>query len=159
MKSGIDRQFMNPAVRPQDDLFRHFAGTWLDTYEIPADRASDGVSRTLYDIAEVQVREIIETASGAGEAQKIGDLYKSFMDTDAIKARGITPLAGDLAAIDAITDLASFITTMAQLEMKGIGGIFGAAIYADSMDSSMNIFHIGQGGISLPDEAYYREEQ
>ncbi len=150
---------MDPAVRPQDDLFRHFAGTWLDTYEIPADRASDGVARTLYDIAEVQVREIIETASGEGEAQKIGDLYRSFMDTDAIKARGITPLAGDLAAIDSITDLKSFITTMAQLEMKGIGGIFGAAIYADSMDSSMNIFHIGQGGISLPDEAYYREEQ
>ncbi len=159
MKSGIDRQFMNPAIRPQDDLFRHFAGTWLDTYEIPADRASDGVSRTLYDIAEVQVREIIETAAGEGEAQKIGDLYRSFMDTDAIKARGLTPLAADLAAIDSITDLASFITTMAQLEMKGIGGIFGAAIYADSMDSSMNIFHIGQGGISLPDEAYYREEQ
>jgi putative endopeptidase len=159
VKSGIDRQFMNPAIRPQDDLFRHFAGTWLDTYEIPADRASDGVSRALYDIAEVQVREIIETAAGEGEAQKIGDLYRSFMDTDAIKARGVTPLAADLAAIDSITDLASFITTMAQLEMKGIGGIFGAAIYADSMDSSMNIFHIGQGGISLPDEAYYREEQ
>ena len=159
MKSGIDRQFMNPAVRPQDDLFRHFAGTWLDTYEIPADRASDGVSRTLYDVAEVQVREIIETATGTGEAQKIGDLYKSFMDTDAIKARGLTPLAADLAAIDAITDLTSFITTMAQLEMKGIGGIFGAAIYADAMDSTMNIFHIGQGGISLPDEAYYREDQ
>jgi putative endopeptidase len=150
---------MDPAVRPQDDLFRHFAGTWLDTYEIPADRASDGVSRTLYDIAEVQVREIIETASGEGEAQKIGDLYKSFMDTDAIKARGLSPLTADLAAIDAITDLTSFITTMAQLETRGLGGIFGAAIYADAMDSSMNIFHIGQGGISLPDEAYYREEQ
>ena len=159
MKSGIDRQFMDPKVRPQDDLFRHFAGTWLDTYEIPADRASDGVTRTLYDIAEVQVREIIETASGEGEAQKIGDLYKSFMDTDAIKARGLTPLQSDLAAIDAITDLSSFITTMAQLEMRGVGGIFGAAIYADPMNSSMNIFHIGQGGLSLPDEAYYREEQ
>ena len=51
VKSGIDTSFMNPAVRPQDDLFRHFAGTWLDTYEIPADRASDGVTRTLYDIS------------------------------------------------------------------------------------------------------------
>ena len=150
---------MDPAVRPQDDLFRHFAGTWLDTYEIPADRASDGVSRTLYDVAEIQVREIIETASGAGEAQKIGDLYKSFMDTDAIKARGLSPLTDDLTAIDAITDLSSFISTMARLELRGVGGIFGAAIYADSMDSSMNIFHIGQGGLSLPDEAYYREDQ
>ena len=159
MKSGIDPQFMDPEIRPQDDLFRHFAGTWLDTYEIPADRASDGVTRTLYDIAEVQVREIIETATGVGEAQKIGDLYTSFMDTAAIKARGLSPLQADLAAIDAISDLSSFITTMGQLEMRGVGGIFGAAIYADPMNSSMNIFHIGQGGLSLPDEAYYREEQ
>lgn len=157
--SGIDTSFMDPSIRPQDDLFRHFAGTWLDNYEIPADRASDGVSRTLYDVAELQVKEIIETASGSGEAQKIGDLYKSFMDIDGIKARGLTPLTDDLAAIDGITDLASFIATMARLEMKGLSGIFGAAIYADAMDSTMNIFHIGQGGLSLPDEAYYREDQ
>ena len=150
---------MKSSVRPQDDLFRHFAGDWLDNYEIPADRASDGVSRTLYDTAEIQVREIIESASGEGEAQKIGDLYKSFMDTDAIIARGLTPLTEDLAAIDAISDLPSFITTMGRLEKQGVGGIFGAAIYADAMDSQNNIFHIGQGGISLPDEAYYREEQ
>ena len=76
LKSGIDIESLDPLVRPQDDLFRHFAGTWLDTYEIPADRASDGVTHTLYDIAEVQVREIIETATGVGEAQKIGDLLE-----------------------------------------------------------------------------------
>ena len=159
MKSGINTTFMDKTIRPQDDLYRHFSGTWLDTYEIPADRASDGVSRELYDIAEVQVREIIETASGSAEAQKIGDLYKSFMDTDGIKNRGLTPLTSDLAAIDAITDLASFISTMGRLEMRGIGGIFGAAVYADPMKSDTNIFHMGQGGISLPDESYYREEQ
>lgn len=159
MKSGINKSFMDPSVRPQDDLFRHFSGTWLDTYEMPSDRASDGVTRELYDIAEVQVREIIETASGSDEAQKIGDLFKSFMDTDAIKARGLSPLTDDLAAIDAITDLHSFIATMGRLETEGLGGIFGAAIYADPMNSVKNIFHIGQGGISLPDESYYREEQ
>ena len=157
--SGIDRSYMDPSVRPQDDLYRHFGGTWLATYEIPADRASDGVARALYDEAEGQVRAIIESASGSGEAQKIGDLYKSFMDTAAITARGISPIQADLAAVDAITDLPSFISTMAELERRGLGGIFGAAIYADSMNSSMNIFHIGQGGLSLPDEAYYREEQ
>ena len=150
---------MDTAVRPQDDLYRHFGGEWLANYEIPADRASDGVARALYDEAEAQVRAIIEGATGSGEAQKIGDLYKSFMDTAAIKARGITPIQKDLASVDAITDLKSFIKTMAELELRGLGGIFGAAIYADSMNSSMNIFHIGQGGLSLPDEAYYREDQ
>ncbi|MFM6840988.1 MAG: M13 family metallopeptidase [Candidatus Planktophila sp.] len=150
---------MDPSIRPQDDLFRHFSGTWLDTYEIPADRASDGVSRELYDIAEVQVREIIESASGSDEAQKIGDLFKSFMDTDGIKNRGLTPLTSELAEIDAITDLSSFISTMGRLELGGIGGIFGAAVYADPMKSDTNIFHMGQGGLSLPDESYYREEQ
>jgi putative endopeptidase len=150
---------MDHEVRPQDDLFRHFAGKWLREYEMPADRASDGVSRELYDIAEVQVREIIESASGSAEAQKIGDLFKSFMDTDGIKARGLSPLTKDLGEIDAITDLASFIATMGRLELGGIGGIFGAAVYADPMNSQKNIFHMGQGGISLPDESYYREEQ
>ncbi|MFM6940503.1 MAG: M13 family metallopeptidase [Candidatus Planktophila sp.] len=150
---------MDLSVRPQDDLFRHFAGTWLESYEIPADRASDGVSRELYDIAEMQVREIIETASGSDESQKIGDLFTSFMDTDAIAARGLSPLAQDLAAIDSITDVHSFIATMGRLETEGLSGIFGAAVYADPMNSVKNIFHIGQGGLSLPDESYYREEQ
>ena len=159
MKSGINTSFMDPSIRPQDDLFRHFSGTWLDTYEIPADRASDGVSRELYDIAEVQVRQIIESASGSAEAQKISDLFKSFMDTDGIKSRGLSPLSSELAEIDAITDLSSFISTMGRLELGGIGGIFGAAVYADPMKSDTNIFHMGQGGISLPDESYYREDQ
>jgi putative endopeptidase len=159
VKSGINTSFMDPSIRPQDDLFRHFSGTWLDTYEIPADRASDGVSRELYDIAEVQVRQIIESASGSDEAQKISDLFKSFMDTDGIKSRGLSPLSSELAEIDAITDLSSFISTMGRLELGGIGGIFGAAVYADPMKSDTNIFHMGQGGISLPDESYYREEQ
>ena len=159
LTSGIDSASLDPLVRPQDDLFRHYNGVWVREYEMPADRSSDGIFRKLHDAAEEQVRQIIETSSGVGEAQKIGDLYKSFMDTDAIKARGISPIIDDLAAIDGITNLQEFITVMARLEMRGIGGIFGAAIYPDAMDSNTNILYIGQGGLSLPDESYYREEQ
>ena len=159
LTSGIDSASLDPLVRPQDDLFRHYNGRWMHEYEMPADRSSDGIFRKLHDEAEAQVRQIIETATGAGEAQKIGELYKSFMDTEAIKARGISPIVDDLAAIDAIRNLQEFITVMARLEMRGIGGIFGAAIYPDAMDSNTNILYIGQGGLSLPDESYYREEQ
>ena len=159
VRSGIDIPSLDPLVRPQDDLFRHYNGKWITEYEMPADRSSDGIFRKLHDAAEAQVREIIENSTGTGEAQKIGDLYKSFMDTDAIKVRGISPIVDDLAAIDGITNLKDFITVMARLEMRGIGGIFGAAIYPDAMDSNTNILYMGQGGLSLPDESYYREEQ
>ena len=159
VKSGIETSALDPQVRPQDDLFRHYNGKWITEYQMPDDRSSDGIFRKLHDAAEAQVRQIIESATGTGEAQKIGDLYKSFMDTDAIKARGIAPIVEDLAAIDGITNLHEFISVMARLEMRGIGGIFGAAIYPDAMDSDTNILYLGQGGLSLPDESYYREDQ
>jgi putative endopeptidase len=159
LTSGIDISSLNPLVRPQDDLFRHYNGKWIDSYEMPADRSSDGIFRKLHDAAEAQVREIIESSTGSGEAQKIGDLYKSFMDTAAIAARGLTPITADLERIDGVTTLTEFISVMASLEMRGIGGIFGAAIYPDAMDSNTNILYLGQGGLSLPDESYYREEQ
>jgi putative endopeptidase len=159
LKSGIDIESLDQLVRPQDDLFRHYNGKWISEYEMPADRSSDGIFRKLHDEAEAQVRQIIENSSGSGEAQKIGDLYKSFMDTDAIKARGLSPISADLARVDDIKDHHEFISVMASLEMRGIGGIFGAAIYPDAMDSNTNILYLGQGGLSLPDESYYREEQ
>jgi putative endopeptidase len=159
LTSGIDISSLNPLVRPQDDLFRHYNGKWLDSYQMPEDRSSDGIFRKLHDAAEAQVREIIESSQGSGEAQKIGDLYKSFLDTAAIAARGLTPITADLARIDAVTNLGEFISVMASLELRGIGGIFGAAIYPDAMDSDTNILYLGQGGLSLPDESYYREEQ
>ncbi|HWU31441.1 MAG TPA: peptidase M13, partial [Marmoricola sp.] len=77
------REGMNTAIRPQDDLFGHVNGTWLETAEIPSDRASWGPFVTLADEAEEHVRVIIEEmAAGkvaSEEASKIGDLFASFM--------------------------------------------------------------------------------
>jgi len=162
-KSGIDLSHVDAAFAPGDDLYRHLNGGWLKSHQIPADRASDGVAYALHDEAEAQVREIIEGAhliKGSGaDAQKIGDLYRSFMNTDAIEKLGTSPLSADLSAIDAVSSKSDFISTMSRLEMKGVGGIFGASIYTDAMDSETNIIYLSQGGLSLPDESYYREEQ
>ena len=40
--SGIDVQYIDPAVRVQDDFFTHLNGKWLATAEIPADKSSWG---------------------------------------------------------------------------------------------------------------------
>src|SRR4051812_50052871 len=108
-RSGLDLRFVDPAVRPQDDLFAHLNGVYLREHEIPADRAQDGAFRDLRDRAEEDVRAIIEGAAEADsdEARKIADLYASFMDVDRVEALGRAPLrplldegaaAGDRAA-------------------------------------------------------------
>lgn len=158
MKSGITTEHQDLTIRPQDDFFRFHNGAWLDGYEMPADRASDGAMRTLRDEAEAQVREIIEGATGSPDAEKISNLYTSFMDTAAIAARGIAPLTETLALVDSVTTKEDFIALMARLEKEGVGGLWGAFIMPDAGDSTRNAVWIGQGGISLPDEAYYRED-
>jgi putative endopeptidase len=157
--AGLDFSHLDQSVRPQDDLYRHFNGGWLKTAEIPADRASDGAFITLRIQSEARVREIIEGASGSDEATKISHIYKSFMDSAAVNAHGGSPIAAELAQVDSISTLTDFVSTFSKLEAHGTSGIFGTFIYADMKDASTNILYLVQGGISLPDEAYYREEK
>src|SRR5665647_1512569 len=77
LRSGIDTSSLDPAVRPQDDLFRHVNGRWLAEHEIPADRAMDGAFRLLHDQTEAHVRAIITelgehtSADGRVEAGRV----------------------------------------------------------------------------------------
>ena len=158
-KSGLDFGHRDLAFRPQDDLYRHFNGGWLKSAQIPADRASDGAFITLRIQSEVRVREIVETATGSDEATKLSDIYASFMDSAAVESKGASPIEAELSKVDAINTLEDFVTVLAQLEAHGVHGIFGTFIYADMKDASTNIMYLQQGGISLPDEAYYREEK
>jgi putative endopeptidase len=157
--SGLDFTNIDSTLRIQDDLYRYFNGGWLKSAIIPADRASDGAFMNLRDLSEKQVRAIIESATGSAEATKISDLYASFMAAEAIEQKGYTPILKDLAMCDSIQNVSDFISTMSWLEARGLGGIFGSYIYADQMDASTNILYLSQGGISLPDESYYREAQ
>ena len=157
--SGLDFDHIDDSVRIQDDLYRYFNGGWLKTAVIPADRVSDGAGVKLMDISEKQVRAIIESATGSAEARKISELYASFMAEEAIEEKGYSPILSDLAMCDSIQSLSDFISTMSWLEARGLGGVFASFIYADQMDASKNILYLSQGGISLPDESYYREDQ
>src|SRR5690349_20046975 len=115
--SGIELDELDPAVRPQDDLFRHVNGKWIARTEIPADKARYGSFYVLAEEAEKAVRAIIEEDDG-----KVGDLYTSFMDEERIEARGWTALEPDFAAVDAVDDIPSLVRELGRLERQGSGG-------------------------------------
>ncbi|MEZ0355987.1 M13 family metallopeptidase [Mycobacterium sp. SA01] len=161
LRSGIDLSHVEAQVRPQDDLFGHVNGRWLTEYTIPGDRATDGAFRTLYDRAEEHVRELITQASGSAgtDAQRIGDLYASFMDAEAVERRGVQPLLDELAHIDAAADPAALAAVVGSLQRTGVGGGVGLYIDTDSKNSTRYLLHVTQSGLGLPDESYYRDEQ
>ncbi len=163
-RSGLDLAHIDTATRPQDDLFGYVNGRWLVEYEIPADRATDGAFRSLYDRAEEQVRDLIMAASESGAAagtdeQRIGDLYASFLDEQTVQSRGVQPLLDELALIDRAADPDALAAVVGALQRTGVGGGTGAYVDTDSKDSARYLVHLTQSGLGLPDESYYRDPQ
>ncbi|HLM66084.1 MAG TPA: hypothetical protein VK358_01090, partial [Longimicrobium sp.] len=123
---GFDRRNLDTSVRPQDDFFRYVNGGWLKTTQIPADRSSFGSFVELRDRSEESLRAIIEEAAAArnaqpgSETQKVGDLYRSFMDSARVEAAGITPIRPELARIAALRDRAALPELFAHLQRIGV---------------------------------------
>jgi len=163
-KSGLFLEHSDPSVRIQDDLFRFMNGKWLRESEIPSDRSGDGAFNFLRVKAEKEVFDIIEELSkhehpAGSNAQKIGDLYRSFMDETRIESLGISPIQDELKQAASITNASEFLHLLGDFETRGNGGLFYYFITTDHKDSTKNIGYIGQAGLSLPDEAYYREAE
>lgn len=163
MRSGIDQAHFAHDIRPQDDLYRHVNGDWLRKAVIPADRAVDGGFHMLRDRSEENVRDIIlesaKDANATAIARKIGDLYASFMNEEAIELSGIEPIKGDLAAIAAVSNLDEFISLLGRLQRFGLGGPFHPFVDNDDRQPDRYIVNIWQGGIGLPDESYYKDAE
>jgi len=164
VRSGIDLAAIDPTARPQDDLFRHANGSWLAATEIPADRGRYGTFDVLREAAEAHVREIITEVAQAAPtpgtvAAKVGDLYGAFMDTDRIEEVGLQPIAADLAAAGAVRDADDVISLLGRFAREGGGALFQPFVNTDDRDSTRYVVYLEQGGLGLPDESYYREDQ
>ncbi|MDX6365583.1 MAG: putative endopeptidase [Nocardioidaceae bacterium] len=155
------------SIRPQDDLFGHVNGPWLESNEIPADLSSIGSFVSLQLDAERQTGEILRDAaarSAAGEVapgsplQLIGDLFASFLDEARIEHLGASPLDAELRAIEAITSSSELAYRVGACERNGSSGLFAAYVDTDDKRSDRYVVKITQGGLGLPDESYYRED-
>jgi len=161
LASGIDRDELDPGIRPQDDLYRHVNGRWVARTPIPADKARYGSFMILAEEAEKAVKEIIEQAQAAEPGtpeRKVGDLYASFMDEERIEALGAAPLEPLLAEVAAIDSVDALLTTVGRLERRGVAGFVQLFVDNDPGDPERYLVFVEQGGIGLPDESYYRED-
>jgi putative endopeptidase len=155
------------SIKPGDDFYRYANGGWLRTAVIPAGQSSYDNRAFVNEKTSKRVCELIQgVASGrpanGSLAQKVGDYYASFMDENTIEAKKLTPLAGEMARIAAITDTASlsaYLGTTLSSEVDGLTAnadhIFGLWINQGFEDPDHNVVHWMQGGLGMPDRDDY----
>ncbi len=161
--SGVLLAHFDPAVRPQDDFYRHVNGGWLATHTIPADKSNYGVFTQLADQAEQDLRELIEALAARedshGEDRQIGAMYRSFMDESRATALGLAPLQNLLDQIDSLQDRADLPALLARLERLGVSQPFASYIGQDAKDARRYTVYYHQfGQLGLPDRSYYLED-
>lgn len=159
--SGINQKNFDNNVRIQDNFYLHVNGTWVKEAAIPSDRAFWGAFDELYEATLPQLRGIIEEAAADpqrtpdSDAQKIGDLYASFMDQTKLDALGLKPLAGEFALVDGLKDKSGIPALMAHFAQVGVNVPFSPGVHLDNKDSTKYVVDFGQGGLGLPDRDYY----
>ncbi|MFT7005782.1 MAG: putative endopeptidase [Colwellia sp.] len=159
--SGIDKTNMDTNIRPQDNFYRYINGGWMNRNEIPSDKTAIGSFYDLRDKADDDVKAIIEElaateglARGSDE-QKVADLFRSYMDTEARNTLGTAPIQSMFNAINALKskdDLAQFFGTYSTV---GITNPLGIYVNIDKKDSTSYVGYLTQSGLNLPDRDYY----
>lgn len=164
-QSGIDRRWEDDAVRPQDDLYRHVSGKWLETAVIPPDKARYGAFDQIRDQTEARLRSIIEGLATqrdlpeGSNAFKMASLYRDFMDEATLESRGISPLTPLLAQIDQVTDRNALFALLSQFAALDIGVPLEITVAPDARATTRYAVYVSQGGLGMPDRDYYLNQE
>ncbi|ATQ74810.1 peptidase M13 [Massilia violaceinigra] len=156
-------------VLPGDDFFAYANGDWLAKTEIPADRSSWGAFAAMAETSNARIVKLIDEVAAdkkaKGEARKVADFYSTFMDEAAIEAKGTAPLKPLLAKIDAIKDKAQLVRALGASLRADVDplnatnffteNLFGLWVAQGLNDPTRNTPYLLQGGLGMPDRAYY----
>ena len=158
--SGIQTQYFDTSVRPQDDFYRYVNGKWLDSTQIPPDKGRYDAFAQLNDDAQDELRTIVEglqhaSDHGDPDQQKIADLYASFMDETHVDQLGLKPLIDEFARLDALSSKQQIPALIAHFNAIGVTAPYTPEVHQDAKDSTQYVFDLEQDGLGLPDRDYY----
>ncbi|MEN5232083.1 M13 family metallopeptidase [Sphingobacterium faecium] len=157
---AINPAFMDKSVRPQDDFYNFVNGQWMKTVEIPSDKARWGSFDELRENTDIATLKILKeslstTFEKGSDGQKIGDLYRSYIDFDKRNQLGITPIKPFLDKIDAIKDFKGLYNYLVEVTPIGGNPFFGGYVYAHLKNSNVNTVYLGAASLGLG-RSYYQ---
>ena len=161
--AGFDISELDSSIRPADDLFAHVNGKWLAATPIPDDQVRYGTFQQMIERVETQVRTVVEETAAApkpaGEARLIADLYRGFMDEQAIEAAGLKPLEDLFADIGSLKTHDDVWRAFGRLAVQGVESPIGLFTETDADNPDLVLAYAWQSGLGLPDRDYYFSDE
>ncbi|HPH84848.1 MAG TPA: M13 family metallopeptidase [Ferruginibacter sp.] len=151
---------IDSTVKPGEDFFQYANGGWIKKNPIPGEQSSWGIGNLVIEENLKRLREISEKAAASKAAagsndQKIGDFWTMAMDSAKIEADGLKPIQPLLDKVNAITDIPTMLSTVAELKKLGSSTLFSDFVSQDAKKSDLMAYQLWQGGITLPEREYY----
>ncbi len=112
---GVDIASMDKKAKPQDDFYQYANGTWCKESKVPESEARWTSFNILAEKNNIILKKIMEdatvdiSAKPGSNIQKIGDFYRTAMDTIKIDNQSFVPVLNDLRAINEIKTLSNLL--------------------------------------------------
>ncbi|PLX01775.1 MAG: peptidase M13 [Marinilabiliales bacterium] len=164
MTKAIDKENMDAAVKPGENLFQYANGGWIKSNPIPDEYSQYGAFTVIYEDNQKQLKSLVKEVSEQKNTkkgsinQKIRDFYNSGMDTVKIEELGVNALSSQLDEIANLKSKEDVEKQVAIMQRRGSYPLFYFFAGTDQRNSSMEIGNFYQGGIGLPDMDYYINE-
>ncbi|KAF1015918.1 MAG: Neutral endopeptidase [Stenotrophomonas maltophilia] len=147
-----------PSVSAQcSDFYDTTNAGWLKANPVPQTGATTALGQ-LVDRSRAKQRELLDAAmnSPQGNVQKLlGDFWASGLDEAAVEADASNPIAPLLTRINAIKKAKDIPASIAALHQVGIPVAFNFGPDVDLKALDRHIGYFMQGGMGLPDPAFY----
>ena len=155
------RANMDPSVKPGDDFWQYAVGEWLKANPLDAQHPENGAFTDLNELNNDRINKLImayaekKDLPQGSDGQKIGALYRLYMDSVSRNKMGYEPIMPYLRQVREVQTREETLKLMYALDAKGFNTApFGLSLSLNPFNSSEFMMHAGHGGTSLPKEYY-----
>ena len=159
-KPAIDLANFDNTTSPSEDFYQYACGGWMEANPLTPEYARYGIFDQLEKENQEKLKVLIEELGSKPQAEgsvgaKIQIMYNMGLDSLKRNADGAAPVAGQLEAIKAVSDMKELSAMVGKMHVESSSPFFGFYIGADEKNSTMNLLQFYQGGISMSDRDYY----
>ena len=161
---GINLDYMDRSVRPQDDFYEFVNGNWMKSAEIPADRSRWGSFDELRENTDsVTLNILLSTVAldhaAGSEGEKIANLYQSVMDENGRDKAGLSPLKPEFNKIDNIKSVSDLQVYLDQSTRYGFNPFYNFYVRAHMKDSRINAVYLGGASLGMGRDYYQKTDE